>query len=202
MWDLKIGQKISILAQGSLPLSVGCVTLSAEGRTLASNVKGIIKVCDLETLKQKLTFKAHIATITFLAISRDGQTLASSSYDKTIKIWDLRKVQEIGLIAESNCNGRSLAISPDGQTLAYVSIDVLKVWDCKTRHKIHAIKRGEFWSVAFSPDEQSLASSAEDGLIQTWDLTTGQEIQTLVGHSLCVKSIAISANRQTLVRGR
>jgi WD40 repeat protein len=58
-------------------------------------------------------------------------------------------------------------------------------------------------SLAISPDGQTLVSGGDDE-IMIWDLSTGQELGTLTGHSEHsdeVKSLAISPDGQTLVSG-
>ncbi len=57
------------------------------------------------------------------------------------------------------------------------------------------------YSVAISPDEQTLASGSGDKTIKIWNLSSGQEIRTLTGHSYSVSSVAISPDAQTLASG-
>ncbi len=58
-----------------------------------------------------------------------------------------------------------------------------------------------FWSVAISPDGQTLVGGSNDDTIKIWNLTTGNLIRTLSGHSDNVLSVAISPDGQTLVSG-
>jgi WD40 repeat protein len=53
-------------------------------------------------------------------------------------------------------------------------------------------------SVVFSPDGQSLASGSWDGMINIWDVATGQVKTTLSGHEDYVHSVAFSSDGQTL----
>jgi WD40 repeat protein len=50
--------------------------------------------------------------------------------------------------------------------------------------------------LAFSPHEERLASSSEDGTVKLWDVETGQELLTLPGGS--VHGIAFSPNGRLL----
>ena len=54
------------------------------------------------------------------------------------------------------------------------------------------------WSIAFSPDGQTLASGSEDGTIKVWNLQTRKLLRTLAGHSGHVWSVAINPDGQTL----
>ncbi|MFB2768435.1 WD40 repeat domain-containing protein [Pelatocladus sp. BLCC-F211] len=39
----------------------------------------------------------------------------------------------------------------------------------------------EFYSIAFSPDGQTIASSSRDGTVKLWDVKTGECLKTLKG---------------------
>ncbi|MFM6224515.1 MAG: WD40 repeat domain-containing protein, partial [Dolichospermum sp.] len=57
------------------------------------------------------------------------------------------------------------------------------------------------WSLAYSPDGQTLASGSGDENIKLWDVKTGKLLQTLEGHSNWVISVAYSPDGQTLASG-
>jgi CHAT domain/WD domain, G-beta repeat len=57
------------------------------------------------------------------------------------------------------------------------------------------------WSVAVSPDGQTLVSGSQDKTIKVWELSTGKLIRTLTGHEGRVWSVAVSPDGQTLVSG-
>jgi len=57
---------------------------------------------------------------------------------------------------------------------------------------------GAVFSVAFSPDGQTLASGNPDKTIKLWDAKTGRELRTLTGHSGWVECVAFSPDGQTL----
>ena len=67
--------------------------------------------------------------VTSVAFSPDGNTIASASVDKTVKLWNLQG-QEIKTLTGHGDFGQSVAFSPDGNTIASASRDkTVKLWN-------------------------------------------------------------------------
>ncbi|NMF65714.1 trypsin-like peptidase domain-containing protein [Brasilonema octagenarum] len=109
-----------------------------------------------------------------VAISPDGRTLASGSWDDTIKIWNLATGQLIRTLAGHSYSVNSVAISADGRTLASGSFDkTIKIWNLATGQLIRTLGGHSEWvrSVAISPDGRTLVSGSGDKTIKIWRLS-------------------------------
>ena len=57
------------------------------------------------------------------------------------------------------------------------------------------------WQVEFSPNGQILASASNDGTVNLWEISTGELLGTLIGHSKAVTSLAFSPDGNFLATG-
>ena len=118
------------------------------------------------------TLTEHKSYVRSVAISADGQTLASGSWDKTIKLWNLKTGDLLRTLTEHKNSVWSVAISADGQTLASGSADhTIKLWNLKTGDLLRTLTghKDFVWSVAISADGQTLASGSRDHTIKLWE---------------------------------
>jgi WD40 repeat protein len=119
------------------------------------------------------TLTGHSYLVWSVAISSDGQTLASGSGDKTIKVRDISSGKLRRTLIGHSSGVWSVAISPDGRTLASGSSDkTIKIWDISSG-KLRRTLTGHSHSVvsvAISPDGRTLASGSYDKTIKIWRL--------------------------------
>ena len=154
------------------------------------------------------TLTRHSLAVLALAISPDGRILVSSSWDKTMKIWQLRTGQLLGTIP-----GRvarifsravsSLAIGGDGHLLASVDrSDTISLWELPSGKRLHTIKDEDHAAiqfVTFSPGGSILASFSTGG-IRLWNPLTKELLRTLgpVQTNDFLRSLAFSPDGQIL----
>jgi len=89
------------------------------------------------------TLKGHSGGVSSVAWNKDGTLLASGSWDKTVKIWDMSSgslVEKCTLRGHSNWVA-SVAWSPDGKTLASGSADkTVRLWDVESGEEKGTLK--------------------------------------------------------------
>ncbi|KAG9023224.1 hypothetical protein FRB95_013402 [Tulasnella sp. JGI-2019a] len=80
------------------------------------------------------TASKHSSAITCVAVSPDGTTIVSGSYDHTLHLWDAKTGAAIGEAMKGHTNSVScVAVSPDGTTIVSGSYGhTLHLWDAKT----------------------------------------------------------------------
>ncbi len=145
--------------------------------------------------------EGHKFSILSVAFSPDGKKLATGSFDKSAKIWDLKSGKNISTLQGHSSYVRSVAFSPDGKKLATGSNDnSAKIWNIESGKEIMTLlgHSASVRSVAFSPDGKKLATSSDDFTAKIWDLESKKSILTLEGHSSPVLSVAFSPDGKKL----
>jgi WD40 repeat protein len=148
--------------------------------------------------------EGHQSSIWSVSRSPDGKTVASGSWDKTIKIWNLNTGKEIRTLQGHQNYVSSVNFSPDGKILASGGEDkTIKLWNLDTGKEIRTLQghQNAVISISFSPDGKTLASGSQDKTIKLWNLDTGEEIRTLQGHQNSVWSVSFSPDGKTLASG-
>jgi WD40 repeat protein/tRNA A-37 threonylcarbamoyl transferase component Bud32 len=219
VWDAVAGQaKLSLKGHTGHVYSVafsldGTRIVSGGGEESLVGAKakpGEVKVWDAATGQEKLCLKGHILPVRSVAISADGQRMASggggADWRKPgeVKVWDAATGQE-KLSLQGHTNGvSSVAFSADGTRLVSGSWDqTVKVWDAQTGQALLTLKGHTFGvsSVAFSGDGRRLVSGSADKTVKVWDVQTGQNILTLKGHNGTVYSVAFSGDGKRVISG-
>lgn len=138
----------------------------------------------------------HQGIVLGVDFSANGQWIASSSIDRTVKLWkrDGTLVRTIPHTATI----QSVRFSPDSRLIVAAGIDgAIRLWTIDG--KLLTIFKGHksaVWRVAISPDGQTIASASGDFSIKLWQLD-GTLIRTLK-HERGVWGIAFSLDGHTI----
>jgi len=145
----------------------------------------------------------HSERVNDVAFSPDGNTLATASDDKTVKLWDVETGKLLFDFKGHPDSVKSVAFSPDGSTLATASKDkTSKILDVATGKLLFDLKGhlDSVKSVAFSPDGRMLATTSKDNTAKIWDVATGKLLFNLKASQ--VDSVVFSPGGSILATAR
>jgi WD40 repeat protein len=153
------------------------------------------------------TLRSHTNIVSAIAIDLQGRIFASSSYDGTVRLWQLSTGQQLRVFQHGEpvyC----VAISPDSRTIASGGKDrTIKLWNAQTGQHIRTLggwfggHADTVLTVAFHPDRKRLASGSADRTVRLWKLNSGKELRQISGYSHAITSLAISPDGSILVTG-
>jgi WD40 repeat protein len=207
LWDARSGDLLQILQHPTPPHSVGVPAISCDPKQqflASSDSEGRIYLWALHGSDQAAlvaTIAEHSRAVTGLAFSPDGRTLASASWDGTVKLWSVPE----GLLVETLPGERGpmsrVAWSPDGRTLACSGQDnMIWLWSVedaayRTVIRGHAARiRG----MVFTPDSLRLLSGGDDGTLRIWDALDGRCIYVMQGYRLTTNGVIWSPDSKWL----
>lgn len=144
------------------------LAFSSDGRTLASGSSdGSIILWDGDKSNPLTPTRPANTTMSCLALSPDGSTLASATGDwngNYITLWDVKNQKELPPLTKHRGVINALEFSPDGKTLASGSTDkTIILWDVATRQIVGRLREqnATVYALAFSPDGETLASGSD-----------------------------------------
>jgi tricorn protease-like protein len=152
-----------------------------------------------------------------VAVTADGKRAVSASWDKTLKVWDLKGGGALrGFVgwlkggqrdALRTLEGHSdfvvgVAVTPDGKRAVSASWDkTLKVWDLETGRAERTLEAhsGCVYGVAVTADGKRAISASSHATLKVWDLETGWALRTLEGHTASVYGVAVTLDGKQAV---
>lgn len=144
------------------------------------------------------TLQGHRGYVMSASFSPDGQTIASASADKTIKLWS-REGRLLETFTGHRDRVNSVTFSPDGQTLVSASADqTVKVWN-RDGQLLKTLQGHDanVLSASVSPDGKLIASSDQDGSIKLWNFS-GKLVRTFSREGYAVANVQFSPDGQTI----
>jgi WD40 repeat protein len=199
LWRTATGEKLRELEHKG---EVSALTFTPDGRHLLSGGEnGEVITWDVATGREVRRFKAHEAEVQALVFAPHGKTLLTAgnvilNTDMVtfhlldlLRLWDTASGRELRKFA-GPCN--ALVFSPDGSLLVVAGVlhkttrPAPGVWQQRAYHEVtlrSAVTGAEVLQLpssatqaVFSPDGRLLLTVGHGGVVQFWEVATGQEV--------------------------
>lgn len=159
---------------------------------------------DPESLNCINTQLAHEKDINCVTISPNDRYIATSSQDKTAKLWDSTDLKLIGVFRGHRRGIWSLRFSPVDQIVMTNAADcTIRLWNindmtCLKSFEGHesSVLRAEFVS-----NGMQILSAGADGLLKLWTIKTSECVQTLDKHESRIWTMALTKDETTFFTG-
>lgn len=125
VWDIRKAKPFEF----PQPKTCVAVAMSPDGRHLAAALDWGVKIFDLERRHELFELK-HRGTVHAISYSPDGSSIATGSWDQTVKLWDAATGRERAVFKWPIGRVYCLAYAPDGLRLAAGGdLGAVVVWD-------------------------------------------------------------------------
>ncbi|KAI1502966.1 WD40-repeat-containing domain protein [Biscogniauxia marginata] len=135
-------------------------------------------VWEIQSRTIRNTF-AHEGMVTSLDFTCDGRTIASGSYDYTVRLWDVES-SKVRLALTAGSIVQAVAISPNSKYVAAGSYHGVRVWDSHHGYLLANFEdpdnlTNRVGAIAFSPNSKYLVGGNNGNTIKMWELPSSED---------------------------
>ncbi len=177
------------------------INYNIDGSRLASADMCDINIWDVNNNQRIKKFNDNFLWVWSFKYSPDGKTMASSSSDRIIRLFDVDSQKVLQPLFIGDDQIYSIDYSKDGKYLAAGSYNSqIYILDIQTRQVVKSYKcpNGYATNIVFSSDGKKLLTSSSDNSILIWSFETDELLLSFKGHSDNITNIAADPNGNSI----
>ena len=137
--------------------------------------------------------------VTYVSFSSDDRLIATTGWDKKIRIWDVVSGKLLRTLKGHKENTLFSTFSIDGSELTTISLDEIFLWDVYTGIVKYSPSIGRSWSASYSPDGRHIAFGTDDGIIQILDRSSQQVEVSIPTHNEAIRLLYYSSDGSHII---
>lgn len=200
VWNIEDGLSVNVFQHQDI---VSGAAFLDDATVVSGSYDKTLRVWAVSTDVQQ-NLQGHDRRILNVAVGADNNTIATTSTDTTVRLWQRtgdRFVQTL-ILQRDNVIPNGISLDPLGELVVVGGSDGnVYLWN-RQGQLVNTLSghRPEIWEVTMSNDGQMIASAGGDGTVRIWS-RQGELLQVLEGHGEEVLAIAFSPDGTRLASG-
>jgi WD40 repeat protein len=182
--------------------AIKALAVSPDGTRAMFSSNQTLNVLDVERDTQT-ELAGHRGVIRTIAPT-SGALVVSGSDDINLRVWDIERCCQVGILEEHWWSVTAASVTPDGRhAISAARDEMIKVWDLHAFKELRTLRAPSHWinSVAATPDGRHVLTASRDMLIKVWDVVTGAQVLMLSGHTRWANAVAITPDGRRVLSG-
>jgi WD40 repeat protein len=187
IWTVADHKEVAVLRGHEGPVE-GIAFLSRGERLASASTDGTVRLWALPAKEAEaretpadavLVLKGHEGPVHAVAVSHDGETIATAGEDRTVRLWRSVDGEALRVLKGHEAPVLALAFDPRGGALLTGSADTrARLFDLATGEIRHLFRSHAkpVSAVAFSASGTRLATASQDGAAKLWETDSGQGV--------------------------